>query len=95
MKIFVDDLIRVLTDMHNDGYKYCELDFTEEEEFDGETLPAQIVLYGLDDGGNGSIEFDDIEVLNVDDEEISRYAFRGRTSAPKRKSIKKVKLEDF
>ena len=95
MNIFVDDLIRALAAIHNDGYRYCTIDFFDEDECDGDILPPSIMLSGLDEGGEQPIEYSDSEVEEVPDDEISRYAYVGRTSAPRRKAIKKIRLEEF
>lgn len=97
MKVFIDDLIRVLADMHNSGFHYCDIDLIEEEPSDDEDmyLPAMVMLQGLDCGGKLSVNFDEPEIEEVEDSEISNYAHKFKSCAPSRKSIKKLTIEDF
>ena len=95
MNIFIDDLIRKLIEIRNDGYNYCDIDFLPSDEFDGETIPPSLSFCAVGEGNIEGIDYNDgIEVNEVPDEELDKYGFRNRKPSPERKTIKKIIIDD-
>ena len=91
MDIFIDDAIRKLLEMRNDGYFYCSVDIFPADE----DCPAVLSFEALECGGDGAISYDDDEetaVYAVPEDELDKYADRYMTPAPNRKVIKKIDI---
>lgn len=94
MNFFVDDLIKKLVEIHNDGYHYCCLDIipsTGNGEFDFGFIDFE----ALDIGGAEGIDYyDDIDdyIKEVSGDEIFQYANCNEKPSPNRKPIKEIKI---
>ena len=91
MDIFIDDAIRKLLEMRNDGYYYCSVDIVPATE----EFPEMLCFDALECGGLGEISYDDNEetsVYSVPGDELEEYADRNIPPAPHRKVIKKVEV---
>lgn len=98
MTIFIDDAIRKLLEIKNDGYSYCDIDFVPEDKYDGESYPAWVSFSAIDGGGEFSTDYndddDDNTVSEVSKAELERFAFRNHQPALNRKPIKKITVND-
>ena len=91
MNVFVDDVIRKLLEIRNDGFTYCNIDI----------VPACAGELGflsfeaLNFGGIEGIDYcDDLDtdVTEVSNEEIEQYADQNAAPAPGRKLITKIEI---
>lgn len=97
MNIFIDDAIRKLLEMKNDGYAYCDIDLIPADEYNGEHYPPWISFTAIEDGGDSGIDYNDNEdtdVCEVPSEELEEYAYRNHQPSPNRKSIKNITISD-
>lgn len=91
MNVFIDDVIRKLIEIKNDGYSYCNiLDLPA----DGD-LEASMSFHAIDEGGEFEIDYDDdLEILEVSDDELTFYAFRNKKPSHDRKPIKNITITE-
>lgn len=98
MTIFIDDAIRKLIEIKNDGYSYCDIDFIPEDEYDGESYPAWVSFTAVDGGGEFDVDYNDgdeeNEVNEISEDELAKFAFRNHQPAPNRKAIKTINISD-
>lgn len=88
MNFFIDDIIRRLVEMKESGYSYCEISLEEADE----EIPAQMLLSALECGGDGAVDFDEIDEVPL--EEIEKYADCNVVPPHSRKPIKRIKIMD-
>lgn len=95
MNVFIDDLIRKLLEMRNDGYRYCEMEIIEADDEDNEDDVSFLSFFALDCGSMGGIDYNDdpdTDVTEVPADELEQYADRYSEPSPHRKSIKEIKI---
>ena len=97
MKIFIDEVIRKLLEIRNNGYLYCDIDFLPEDEVDDDILPPILTFSAVDIGGTMGDDYfgnSDTDVCEVPQDELSEYAHCNHKPAPNRKPIKNITIDD-
>lgn len=93
MNVFIDDVIRKLMEIRNDGYYYCDISLLSGDD----ELEPMIWFEALECGGCGGIDYNDNEetdVTEVPEEEVDSYAYQNKKPSPKRKVIKQINIID-
>lgn len=97
MNIFIDEVIRKLIKIRQDGYFYCDIDFLPEDEVDGDILPPSLTFSAIDIGGEMGVDYfgdSDTDVCEVPQDELSEYAHCNHEPSPNRKTIKEITIND-
>lgn len=93
MNIFIDEVIRKLVKIRQDGYFYCNIDFLPEDEVDGDILPPSLTFSAIDIGGKFGVDCN-TDVCEVPQDELSEYAHCNHEPSPNRKTIKEITIND-
>lgn len=96
MNVFIDDVIRKLLEMRNDGYYYCEINEIGPDIIDDDDdIPPFLSFSALECGGMGAVDYNDdpeTDVLEVSESELEEYAEQHCEPSPNRKKIKEIKI---
>ena len=91
-RFYIDDIIYVLIQMRQDGYRYAQLDIVDDFQYDDDTpIHAFMALSADDDGGYCGVDYGAVD--EVPGEELDEYAFCGKAQPPYRQAIEFVKRE--
>ncbi|MFJ5717302.1 hypothetical protein [Neobacillus sp. NPDC093127] len=60
----VSELLKMANELNKDKIEYVEIEILEEQEFDGETIPA-ILHFDAYDGHGGGIDYNGIEEVKI------------------------------
>lgn len=95
MNVFIDDVIKKLLEMRNDGYYYCDIIVSPAVGDGVEGDVGFIAFEALDCGGTIATDYSDDpddDVVEVSDDELQVYAQQYSKPAPERKPFKEIKV---
>lgn len=95
MNVFIDEVIKKLLEIRNDGYLYCDINVNPADKTDDEDndMVGFLSFEALDCGGLEGIDYaddPDDDVTEVPDDELQFYAHQNMNAAPNRKPFKKI-----